>query len=145
MGQSVTTCSANLCAILTAGVAALPAPLPVFPDSNIQTGEDAPDTGYIQAFPLQVLKERQSSRGGPVATFTATFNWPLTIYVPRGSGEGPASDMAEAIAAMFRQKVIGDLTVEEIDCDPQEKQPDDPFFEYDVYVRGEKISDYTVG
>jgi hypothetical protein len=144
MADSITTCAANLCAKLAAGVAGLATPLPIIQDGNLQTGADAPAGGYIEVFPLRVIGERQHSRGGPVATFIGTFAWPLTINIPRGSGEGLASNTAEAIAAFFRQKIVGDLTVEEVDFEPLERQPEDPFFQFDLLIKGEKISDYTV-
>ncbi len=144
MADSITTCAANLVAILTAAVALMANPLPIFPDTNIQTGDDAPPDGYIQVWPLRARERQISSAGNRTALFGGPFTWSLSIYIKRGAGEGGGSSMAEAIVALYRSRVIGDLTVESADFDPIEKQPADPFFQYDVRVAGEKLSYQTI-
>ncbi len=142
MGQSNTQCAAAMCAVLKAGMAGLSAPLPVLEDSNIETGETPPAGGYVQVKPLQVIGERQISRSNTFATYLGTFTWAIEVYTPRNTGEGAGSDMASAIADMFRGKVIGELTVTSIDLDALEHQAEDAYFETDVLIFGEKISDY---
>ncbi len=144
MADSITTCAANLVAILTAAVAGIPNPLPIFPDTNVQTGDDAPPGGYIQVWPLKARERQSSSAGNKVALFTGPFTWSLSIYSKRGTGEGGGSSMAEAIVALYRSRVIGDLTVEWADFDPIEKQETDPFFRYDVMIGGVKLSYQTI-
>jgi hypothetical protein len=142
MGQSTTECAAALCDVLKAGVAAMGAPLPVLEDSNVETGENPPVGGYVQVKPLRVIGERQHTRSNTFATYLGTFSWALEIFTPRNTGEGAGSDLAAAIAGMFRGKVIGDLTVTSIDIEPLERQAEDPYFETDVLIFGEKLSDY---
>lgn len=145
MGDSLTTCTANLLARLRTGMAALPAPLPILQDINVETGANPPAGGYVQAWPLYTFGERQHSRGGPKATFISTFSWALTVYTPRNTGQGQATAMAEELAALYRMQQIGDLTVEQIDIPPPPKRDEaEAFFAVEVLIRGEKVSEYTL-
>ena len=117
--------------------------LPVLGQNTIQG--DGPEDGFL-LWRTRWAKEIQTSRGGPIATFSGVCLLVIEIFVPVGIGDKDVWGYVETIAALFRGKDFGPLWAKEIqpiplsDEEQSKKYPN--FYQFNLHVSFDRHSDH---
>lgn len=128
---------AAVAAIVTAGYSGLT----FYPDATV-VQPTPPAAGYIAMHVDWSAPLQQWSRGGSDALFRQVVGVTFEIHVPRGSGLGAVYAPAEALAALFRGKVVasGEMTylAEHEETIMRGSDDPDPYLEHHMTVLFER-------